>query len=148
MREAGTWDLGSGTLYCSVCTWASILSSHKIQRNYMELKITVCMCSWSKPWTVRYKKTKKPNCHFWRTRSKNRVCICHLHSIPPKGWANHLKPFQPTPAPTHKRDQLNPHFGEWAREQDTCYHFSLLQQGPQIKPLLNFFFGLLPISSD
>ena len=57
------------------------------------------MCSWGKFWTTRHKKTKKPNCHFWRSGCKNTVswakagsCPCPLHSTPPKGWANLPKP--------------------------------------------------------
>ena len=58
------WNLGPGTLCCSACIWTNIFSSNKIQRNYKGLKITVCMHSWGKLWTARYKKTKKPNRHF------------------------------------------------------------------------------------
>ena len=70
--EAETgWDLGPGTLCCSACTWTNFSWSNNTQRNYKGLKITVCMSRWGKLWTVRYKKTKKPNCHFWRSWSKN-----------------------------------------------------------------------------
>ena len=45
----------------------------------------------------RCKKTKTPNCYFWRAWNKVRVsgekveyCTYPLHTTPPKGWANHL----------------------------------------------------------
>ena len=45
----------------------------------------------------RIQKDQKRNCHFWRTGSKSRVLgakvgyyACPLHTIPPKGCANHL----------------------------------------------------------
>ena len=54
------WDrLGPGTLCCKACTRPHLSSSYKIQRNYMGLEITVCMCSWGKFWTKRYKEKKK-----------------------------------------------------------------------------------------
>ena len=31
------------------------------------------MYSWGKFWPPKYKETKKPNCHFWRAWSKNKV---------------------------------------------------------------------------
>ena len=111
-NETG-WDLGPGTLCCSACTWTNVSSSYKIQRNYKGLKITVCMCSWGKLCTTRYKKT---NCHFWGARNKSRGsgakaghCACPLHSAPPKGWADHLShPSGWTPGPTPIRNQLAP----------------------------------------
>ena len=53
------WDLGPGTLCCNACTWTNISWSYKIQRNYKGLKITVCMHSWGKFCTKRYKKRPK-----------------------------------------------------------------------------------------
>ena len=50
------WDLGPGTLCCNACIWTKY-------RDYKGEKITACMHSWNKLWT-RYKKAKKPNCHF------------------------------------------------------------------------------------
>ena len=84
--------LGPGTHCCSTCTWKSISGGNKIQRNYKRLNITACMGSWGKLWTIRYKKTRKPNCHFWRPRNKSKVsgakagsCTCPLHSTPQRG---------------------------------------------------------------
>ena len=79
MPECKTgWYLGRGTLCCKACTWAYVSSSNTIQRNSKGLKITACMCNWGKLWTRRYKKTKKPNCSFWRAGSQGRV----LHVAP------------------------------------------------------------------
>ena len=51
-RGTLSWDrLGPGTLCCNVCTWTNASLSNKIWRNYMELKITVCIhaqMSWRK----------------------------------------------------------------------------------------------------
>ena len=73
----------------------------------------------------RYKKTpKKPNCHFWRARSKNRelvakagYCACPLHTTPPKGWTNdpsHPSGQTPGYIPTliPYKERARPHFGE------------------------------------
>ena len=98
------WDrLGPGTLCCSVAmrAWDKHLLSNKIQRNYKGLKITVCIRSWGKFWTTRYKETEKPNCHFPRAGAKPGYHPCPLHSTPPKGRANHLSyPSGPTPGHT------------------------------------------------
>lgn len=58
-------------------------------------------------WTIRYKQTKKPNCHFLRARSKSRA----LHTYTSKGMGKPPKdPSTPpldTPLPSpHRRDQL------------------------------------------
>ena len=101
LRQAGTWDplpKCSNAYY----TWTNI-SSNEIQRNYKGLKTTGYMCSWGKLWTKRYTKAKKPNCHFWRALSKNKVflakrgyCTSPLHTAPPTGSAKHLtSPAQP-----------------------------------------------------
>ena len=61
------WDLGPGTARYSTARLApgytSPGASNKIWRNYVGPKITVCMHSWGKLWTKRYKKTKKT--HKW-----------------------------------------------------------------------------------
>ena len=63
------WDrLGPGTLCRSACTWTNISSSNEIQRNYKGLKITVCMQSWGKLWTIRYKKTEKTQLPLLKSR--------------------------------------------------------------------------------
>ena len=59
MRQVGTWDPLLQCLHLD-----KHLLSYKIQRNYKGLKIYACLCSWGKSSMKRYKKTKKPNCHF------------------------------------------------------------------------------------
>ena len=109
--------LGPETLCCWAGTWTNI-SSSKIQRNYMGLKIAVCMPSWGKLWTTRYKKTKKPNCHLWTARNKSRV------------WS------MPPPNTTPQRKQPGPMLLVFA------------PRSPPKKPCLNFLSGLLSISLD
>ena len=94
-RQAGTWE--PQRQGCSACTWTQLSSSNKIQKKTkpktcMGLKITMCMHSWGKFWTKRYKETKNPNCHFWRVWNKNRglgakagYWACPLHSALQKG---------------------------------------------------------------
>ena len=51
-----SWN--QGTLYCRASTWTNVSFSNRLQRNYKGIKITVCMQSWGKLWTIRYKKTQ------------------------------------------------------------------------------------------
>ena len=86
------WDrLGPGTLCFSACTWTHVSSGNRIQRSYKGLKITACMRSWGKFWT-RYKKTKNPTAASEEPGAKAGYSACPLHSTPPKGWADHLRP--------------------------------------------------------
>lgn len=55
--QAGSRDFSLSC--CNVCTWTQLSSSYKIQRNNIGLKITVCLGTWGKFCTKRYKKTKK-----------------------------------------------------------------------------------------
>ena len=66
--------LGPWTLCWDLRPFAAVLqclhmdthlsSSNKIQRNYIGLKITVCIAVGANSAPKRYKDTKKPNCHF------------------------------------------------------------------------------------
>lgn len=91
LRQTGTWDLGS-----FVAGLASrpdrCLFQQKIPTNYMGLKTAVCMCIWGKLWTRVYKKTKSPVATSEEPGAKTGYCACPLHTTPPKGWANPLKP--------------------------------------------------------
>ena len=51
--EHGTWDPLLQCLHLD-----KRLFKQQIQRNHKGLKITACMYSWSKVWTIRYSKTK------------------------------------------------------------------------------------------
>ena len=153
VRQAGTWD--PLIQCCNTCTWTNVSLSNKIQRNYKRLKIIVCMCSWGKLRTRRYKKTKKPNCHFWRAGSKNRVSVakagyweCPLHSTPPKGWTKLLSyPF----SSTHRLTSTYPHSIQGTSlppprgaSKGNHYLFSLppAAAGAPVKPSLNFWSGI------
>ena len=89
-----------------------------------------------------YKKTKNPNCQFWEAGSKNRLsgskaeyCTCPLHSISPKGWANHLShPASPTPGCTPTltlcKEQARPSLGNKEGKLLLVFAIPVLQQGP------------------
>ena len=66
-------QVGPGTLSCRTARFTpdALSSSNKMQRDYMGLKITLCMRSWGKFWTKRYKDKKNIYCHFRRAGSKN-----------------------------------------------------------------------------
>ena len=51
LRQAGTWDPLLQCLH---------LGKRLLEQQNKGLKITVCICSWGKFWTTRYKETKKP----------------------------------------------------------------------------------------
>ena len=90
----GTRDLGPGTLSCSAGTWTNVSLSNKLQRDYMGLKITECMCSWGKLWATRYKKTEKPTATSKEhgAQSGSRVlCMPPIHTAT-KGVAKPPKP--------------------------------------------------------
>ena len=70
-------DLGPGTLCCSAHTWTYFSSSNKIQRNYMGLKITVCMHNQGEFWIKDTKRPQNPIATFERAWSKSsRLCAC------------------------------------------------------------------------
>lgn len=79
------------------------LTNNKIQRNYMALKITGCICSWSNfEWKIQ-KPHKKPNCPG-KCEKKNGVlgakagycsCPCSQHCLRERKTTQPL--FQPDP---------------------------------------------------
>ena len=73
VRQAGTWD---PLLHC--------LHLHRIQRNSKGLKITVCMCTWGKLGTTRYKKDQNPTATSEDLRAKAGYCTCPLHTATPR----------------------------------------------------------------
>ena len=90
VKQAEIWDPLQQC--CNACPWRHLILNNKVQRNYMGLKITVCLFSWGKIMDKRYKETENPNCHFWRAWSKTRVlgakaacCSCSRHTTPPGG---------------------------------------------------------------
>ena len=124
--------------YCNACIRTNVSSSNTIQRNYKELKITVCPCSWGKLWTTCYKKTKKtsaatseepgakPGCQEQKQRSMHACCTQHIRvGKPPKPalWPDpwYTATFTPFKEPAH------PDSGsQQAREPATCFHSLLL----------------------
>ena len=88
----------------------------------------MCIKNWSKLW-MRYKKTKKPNCHFWRTRRKAWDCAWRLPKTAPRGWANLLShpsgwtPGSPdTSTLSPCEEQAHPLLGA---STGSCFFFSL-----------------------
>ena len=53
------WDLGPSAAVLQSLYLTHLSSSNKRQRDYMGLKIALCMRSWGKFWTKRYKEKKK-----------------------------------------------------------------------------------------
>ena len=51
-----SWDLGP--FAARFATWADLFSSNKMQRSYMGLEITACMCSWANSGQKKQNKTK------------------------------------------------------------------------------------------
>ena len=62
VKQAEIWDPLQQC--CNACPWRHLILNNKVQRNYMGLKITVCLFSWGKIMDKRYKETENPNCHF------------------------------------------------------------------------------------
>ena len=60
------------------CTWTHLSLSHKIQRNCMGLKITVCMCSWDEFWMKDNRDQKTPNATSEDPGAKAGYCTCTL----------------------------------------------------------------------
>ena len=57
MRKAESWDLGP---FAAVFAPKQMSSPATKYKNYKELKITECICSWSQLWIRRYKPNKIP----------------------------------------------------------------------------------------
>ena len=147
LRQA--WDMG-----CFATVLQCLHLDSKIQRDYTGLKITVCMCSWGKLWTKRYKKTKEPNWYFWRVGRRNRVlgakagyCACLLHSTPPKRWVDHLshpssRPLNTSLPSPYIRNQLSPPRGVSEQGKLLLCSLPAVSAGTPVRPCLNFLSGL------
>lgn len=137
--QAGSWD--SLLPCCNVCTWTQLSSSYKIQRNNIGLKITVCLGTWGKFCTKRYKKTKKekkkspPKLPFLKQKQGTAHVPCTQYH---KGMGKPSKPLLQsdpldTPLPSI-RLRNKPVPSPWGRSNGTCYLLcSILQpaQEPQ-----------------
>lgn len=141
------WDsLGPGDPLLQCCTWTNFSSSNETQRN-CGVEIIMCISSWSKFWTKKYKKTKNPTATSEEQKQGigSKVGTAQApHSTPPEGWGtNASHPFSQTPGHTYphpiKATSLSS-TQEQARET-CCYLFSLppAAAGAPIKPCLNFY---------
>ena len=114
------WDVWCGgetgwAPLLSSCVWTNVSLSNKIHRYSKGLKVTECMCSWSKLWTKGTKRQKSPTATSEESGTEAGHCACPLHSAPPKGQADHLRhpPAHPwTPLPPSSQGSSSPLLGE------------------------------------
>ena len=161
MPCGGRDSVGPGTLCCSACNWTNGSLRNKIQRNYKGLKMTVCIGSWGKLQTKGFKKTKQPNCYFWRPRSKNWVlgakagyCACPPVLNTTKGAGTLPKPpLQPnlwTHPYSHSTEGTSLLLLNGRVSEGTCCVFLLPSSaaGAPVKLCLTFLSSLWSISVD
>ena len=134
------WDLGP---FAAVLQYQHPDASLLRPQNTKKLYGAERMCSWGKFWIKDTKgpKTQLPLLKSLEQKSRGSEakagsCAWPLHTIPPKGWANH--PSSPTPGhtptliPYKERAHPHPHSTQKrAREPVDCSPLPLLQQGPQ-----------------
>lgn len=102
---------------CNVCTWMNLSTTTKIQRNYMALKITGWIFSWSNFEQKIQKRCKKPNCP-WKSQKKKGVCSEQKQGTA-HAPANNITQGMGTP-PSHSSSLTPGHipplipFKEWA----------------------------------
>lgn len=110
LRKA--WTLTLSLCWANACTWTNISSSNKMLRNHKGLQITMCMHSWGKFWTKRY--------IYNNQKTQLLDCASPLHTIAPKGWANHRNHSSSSTsgrAKFHPMEGISsPLLGEWAKE--------------------------------
>lgn len=100
------WDLGPSAAVLQSLHLTHLSSSNKRQRDYMGLKIALCMRSWGKFSTKRYKDKKNIQLPFLKSGEQKPGCRERKSpsTEPHKGWAKH--PSHPSSrTPTH----LSPH---------------------------------------
>ena len=144
MRQA--WDVGPFAASDAMLVPLQI-SSNKMQRNYMGLKTTVCMCSWDKFQTKDTKNQKTQLPLLKNLEQKKQVleakagyCSCPLKSTPPEGQAKHLShPSGPTPGHTPTlnpyKKQTHPSLREKVSKETSCL-FLLLPA--KVRSLIKF----------
>ena len=133
------WDVWCGgetgwAPLLSSCVWTNVSLSNKIHRYSKGLKVTECMCSWSKLRTKGTKRQNSPTATSEESGTKAGPCACPLHSAPQRGRRTiqdtlQLTPGHPYPILTGK--QLA---SPWGVSRGDGYLFSLflLQQGPPL----------------
>ena len=106
------WDVWCGgetgwAPLLSSCVWTNVSLSNKIHRYSKGLKVTECMCSWSKLRTKGTKRQNSPTATSEESGTKAGPCACPLHSAPPKGQAL-LKSQEQKQGPAHARCTQHP----------------------------------------
>ena len=149
------WDLGPLNDSCKPSPPAT-----KIQRNYMGLKITLCMHSWSKFWTKKIQKRhththththkqlpflkswEQKNKRCWEQKQGTGQAPLTLNTT--KGWADHIsQPSHPTPGhPPTLTPGLTPTAGSQQGNLLLVIPLSYTWYRIPSKPRLNFFSGL------
>ena len=113
------WDVWCGgetgwVPLLSSCVWTNVSLSNKIHRYSKGLKVTECMCSWSKLWTKGTKRQKSPSATCEESGAKAGHCACPLHSAPQGAGGPPKTPSSPpsTPLPTPSQGSSSPLLGE------------------------------------
>ena len=132
-RQAGPWD---PLLQCgNACSWTHLSQNNQIQRNYVGLKIIVCILTQGNSGQKMQRDQKTQLLLLKLPEQKQFTEQAPLHTIPPKGKPpSHLSSSTPQhiPIPTPYKDKLVPTLeSKLPREPVVCYHSPLLQQRPQ-----------------
>ena len=114
LRQPGTW--GSFAAMLAPGQTSPPATKHK---ETVGVEIIMCISSWSKFWTKKYKKTKNPTATSKVSGAKAESCSHPLHTTPRSGWADHPGHLSgltlgPATALTHLRNQLTRLLGERA----------------------------------
>lgn len=150
-----SWDrLRPRTFYLSVCTWTNISLRNRMWRNSKGLKITACVGSWGKLWTVKYKKAKAQLLllSFREQKQGTPRDPCTQH---PEGVGRPLRPpLQPDPqihlppqSSSHLRNQLPVNSGSKQGHLLLLFTPSCFSTSPH-KACLDASSGLWAISID
>ena len=95
LRQAESWDLGP---FAAVFAPGQMSSPASKYKNYKELKIIECICSWSQLWIRRYKPNKIPTATSevleaktgCQEQKQGTSHVPYIQNLGPKRWANHL----------------------------------------------------------
>lgn len=143
LRQAGTWDVGPGTLCCSACTWTHVSSSNKMQRNHRGLKT---LCTVGTNIDERQKKSQKSQLTFLKSQeqrqSPEHAPRAALNTPKGAGRPPKTAPASPWTHPTlpAARKQLGPR--PHPQKRVVCSCLPGLQRGPH-KALPGFLLWLL-----
>ena len=151
MRQAGTWDLGPFAAVLAPGQTSPLVN--KMLQRHWRTKNSCVHVQLGQIGSNRIQKDQKPNCPFWKIRSKSKVhCITPaLNTTKRVGKLSY--PSSPTPGQLlpsrHVRSQLDPTHRERACKGN-CYLFSLphTAAGAPIKFCLYLLSGLLSMPID